>query len=273
MLVKNREMVMAILYALSLTAWLIWVAIDNNDISVYGPLRYNLLYHEHGSLHHINLKMVIWIPSALLMIQHAVAAVAWAGGKGEFQPLGKTHGAQSARSMEEGVTARPGTSQLRALCTAATTVFSLIAMGVGNIWLFIGIAVICYQTQNIETNTENRTDYQWKNIVMDLYNVIAHHTGILFLFAFMLVVFIEVSTDKPCFWHPISWGIFFVWSFFSVIRMAYTAVTGAHLVVDYLPKSIISGLHLQDMFFHVSLMYMITGWLWGVSDSRCGATS
>lgn len=274
MLIANREMGMAVAYCLVLAAWGIWVAVDNDDINVYGPLRYNILHDEHGTLHHIQLKYLVWLPAALMALTHMFAALAWTKDSShQFQPIGDTRGGTTHRTQSEGVVYRPLSAQVRAIAHAMTTIFSLIAMGVGNIWFFGAIAVILYMVQNVEVNLERNENYDWRNTVMDLYNIFTHHVGIWFIFAFMLVVLVQIVDDKPCYWHPVSWGIFFVWSFFNIVRLVYAAMTGVHLTAKLLPATIISGQHANELLYHGTLLFLVTGWLWAVGDTRCAATS
>lgn len=266
MKISAREGMYTGAYALTLLTWAIWIAVDD-DVTTYAPLKHVIVHHKTGDLYHWNVRYLCSVPIWIMFGYHLLQALKHM--KSDREEYDDMHPILvSARKSGAGLVHDPWRGGVRGLANAVLTVFALNVIGCSSIWVLGGVAIIVMMTQNAELQVERDTDFGIGQIGKTLYDIFTQHEGVLFVFAFMVVIFEEVVSDKPCYWHAANWGVFFVWGFFNVLRLIYGVFTGMKLLNKILPTQIIATHYTTDYVYFTSMLCLILTVLKN-SDLRC----
>lgn len=256
--IPMRELTLMFLHLASLTVWGIWVGIDNEEISVYAPLRHNIVSYEHGHVYHWQIKYFWIAPSCLLALFHFMHAVF----RTDYENI-KTEAGTSLDTARRGVINSASTSGIRSIANGFATILVLNSLGADSLWFLGAGAVIVMMTGNVQHHVEKENDFNLSRFSDALYNIATAHTGLLFILAYMIVVFIQVEDDRPCFWHNVHWGLLMVWGFFNGIRLVWVTATGTDLINPLVNlfdsvTPIITAHHFFEWAYHFTLLMLGT---------------
>lgn len=253
-----REVVLMFLHVLSLTVWGIWVGLDNEDISVYAPLRHNIVSYEHGHVYHWRIKYFWILPSCVLAAFHFLHAVF----RTDYENI-KVESEKQLETARRGVLNSASTSLVRSAANGFATILVINSLGADSIWFLGGAAVIVMMSGNVQHQVERNNDFNLARVSDSIYNILTYHTGVLFILAYMIVVFLQVEEDRPCFWHNVHWGLLFVWGGFNSLRLLWVTLTGTDIVnplirwVDSVTP-IITAHHLFEWMYHFTILMLGT---------------